>query len=430
MKLCFLIISAITSLNLYATDTVRVKTPSDFHVYGVTNTTFELGSAGPSGDATIETAPAKVYVPISNTNVAFPNHDLYFSKSLSGVTSLFDTSSTSTVANIINFPLSLSLSGTRQYLYGAVYNGTAYQVVKKSAPINSTSSVDAEFVMSTKNICDLFPSACTNLAPGSASLGKGTAKVYFFISTVSNIADNTTFLVTDAGFTGGVFFEVQMSNNILLNTQLKVFITDAKKGDSRVILTYSSDNTMVDFTKIIIFQHSTNSPVPINAPLGSYAGSIINRDFSTNQSGEVTINQLQNSVEVTLSVAFLDKFGFASTLSDDVSITPIEIQELLKKQACYLLTAGFGEEHYVITFFRHYRSQILSNTWLGRKFIKAYYRSAPHYAVIIYQSEWMRFVIRSLAYGLYFLFNYSWLLLIFLGSCLYLDKRKIKITLS
>lgn len=423
------IVSSGLSGNLYAVDTVRV--PTDFHVYGITNTSFELGSDAPSGDATAETAPAKVYIPVSNTLVAsFPDHDKYFSKYQSGVTSLFDTTSAVASINIVEFPLTLTLSGTTQYLYGAVYNGSAYQVVRKSAPQSASSSVGLNFAMSAKEICDAYPTGCSNLSPSSATLTKGTFKLYFFISTESTIADGTTFAVTDAGKTGGVFFEVQMSNKIYKNTELKVFITNPRKGDGRVILNYDTDSSMLDFKKVIVFKHDSTTPVTTNGAIGLYTGTVIDRDFATTQSGELTINELSNGAEVTLSLAFQDKFGFASTLSDDISLTPVEIQELLKKQACFLLTAGFGEEHYVISFFRHYRDQVLARSWLGKKFIEVYYQSAPAYALAIYHSPILRFVIRVVAYILYFFFNFHWLILILCLSCYYLNLRKNKILLE
>jgi hypothetical protein len=112
---------------------------------------------------------------------------------------------------------------------------------------------------------------------------------------------------------------------------------------------------------------------------------------------------LQNGVEATVSVASIDKFGFSTTLSNSLPGTPLEIEPLLKKTACFLLTAGFGEEHYVITYFRNIRDQVLAENWLGRKFIGFYYSTAPKYALIIYKCETLRLIIRGSAYCLYFI---------------------------
>lgn len=420
----FLLIFILVLGNSFA-DTVRIINPHDLVINGVTSTSFPLNVDEPSGEATEDTDPARVYVPMTN---AFLDHDKYFSQySASGVSVLFNTT---LLAHVINFPLKVTVTGTK-YLYAAAKSTAAgYKVVKKYFdPLTGNRDIST-FDVSPKEICDQYSADCTILAPGvSTNNSKGTFKLYFFLSTVSNLPLGD--LVDPTVSTEGVFFEVVMSNKIYEDTQLKVFITNPRKGDSRVILGYTTDSSMLDFKKIIVFQHSSAAPVTTNGAIGLYTGSILNRDFSSaSQTGEVTVNQLPNTIAVTLSIAFQDKFGFASTLSDDVTLTPTQIEELLKKQACFLLTAGFGEEHYVINFFRHYRDQVLAHTWIGKQFIKIYYSSAPHYAVIIYQSEGMRFIIRAAAYTLYFLFNYYWLVLIFLTSCYFLNLRKNKILLS
>ncbi|MDD4975758.1 MAG: hypothetical protein PHY93_15480 [Bacteriovorax sp.] len=417
MKLLSLLILFCFTLNLFAADTVRINDPANLVMTGLTSTTFTLGSDSITGDATTEASPARVYVPMTNNAV---DHDKYFSQYNAGVTVLFDTTN---VNNVINFPLRTAITGT-VYLYAAakLSTGTGYKVVQRYSSTASTST-DLTFGVSPKAICAQYD--CSTIESASVSNSKVIFTLYFYLSTNSNLPLGDP--VVPAG-TDGVFFEVQMSNRIYLATDLRVFITNSRKGDSRVILDYTSDQTMLDFKKITIFKHSTiPAPATTNQPIGLYAGTLLDRDFPGTETGEVTVNQLPNGVDATLSVLFQDKFGFATTLSDDVTVVPTEIQELLKKQACYLLTAGFGEEHYVITFFRHYRDHVLANTWIGKQFIKIYYRSAPHYAVIIYQSEWMRLAIRSAAYSLYFVFNYYWLVLIFLISCYYLNLRKNKI---
>lgn len=411
-------------------DTVRVKTPDDFHVYALTNTTFELGSESPSGDATSESAPARVFVPISNTNGAvFTDHDLYFTQS--GV-NIFDTTN---AAHYVIFPLTLTLSGTTQYLYGAIYNGTNYQIVLKDSLQSASSTTDLNYRISVKNICDINASLCTNLAVGSALATKSTAKAYFFISTDNNLPDGLTFSPTDSGKTGGVFFEVNMSNRVYAvagtgANSLIVSLTESRKGDSRAKLIYSSSQTMLDIKKVAVFSHSGIPAAAPYLPFGSYTGSLLDQEFPTNNSGELTVIDLINNTNYHLSVLFIDKFGFGTALSDDADITPVKIEELLKKQACFILTAGFGEEHFVTNYFRSYRDHVLANSWFGRILIRIYYRTAPQYAMFIYHHEMIRSGIRGFAYVLYFLFKYGLFLLIFLGACAYLNiLRKNKIIL-
>ncbi len=412
MKYYFLFILIFVSFNSFA-DTVRIVNPTALSMTGVTSTTFSLNVTNPSGDATDEASPAKVYVPTTN---AIVDHDKYFSKfKASTLNLLFDTG---LATHLVNFPLTVVVSGTR-YLYAAAKSPTqsGYKVIQKYSSAIS-SNEDVSFAVSPNAICAPYASDCTLLNSGSSNSSTVVFKVYFFVSTISNLAIGDT--LDPSTNTGGVYFDVGMSNRIYIASDLEVLIVDSKKGDGRVILTINSTNSMANFKNVLVFKHSSPPATP-NLPIGAYTtGALIDRDFSSSQTGEVTIDQLVNKEEVILSVAFQDNYGFATVLSDDVVITPLDIQELLKKQACFLLTAGFGEEHYVINFFRQYRDQVLAHTFLGKKFIEVYYREAPHYALVIYKHSTIRWGVRVMAYLLYFLFNYYWIILI-LGLLSYLN---------
>jgi len=421
MKLLSFLIFISLSPYLLAADTVRITDPTNLVVTGFTNTTFTLNTDPSSGDSTTEAAPATVYVPMHN---AIANHDLYFSQySASGLNVLFNSTD---ATDVVNFPLTTNVTGT-VYLYAAakLSTGKGYKLVKQYSTSAATSA-NIEFPISPEEICAQYTTDCASLVPtGTSSTAKVSFTLYFFLSTSPSIALGDT--VTPSG-TDGIYFDFVMSNKIYLPTELLVSINNSRKGDSRVMLDYSSTASMLDFDKVIIFEHDTATPGTTNGPIGLYTGALINRDFSSTQSGSLTVNQLQNGIDVTLSVAFEDKFGFATTLSKVVTVRPTEIQELLKKQACYLLTAGFGEEHYIINFFRSYRDHILAHSWLGQKFIKFYYRTAPQYAMFIYKSEVLRFSIRSVAYTLYFFFNY-YLFIFFLfifSIAIFKYKNKLK----
>ncbi|MBC7537592.1 MAG: hypothetical protein H7281_02130 [Bacteriovorax sp.] len=455
MKLILLCLFLVLLTNLFAADNVRITSPTNLQVYGTTNatatSTFLLGSVNPSdGNGLSEAAAAFIYIPISNT--ADATHDFYFSRYHEGYR-LFDISDAT--YSYISFPLTLNVSSTH-YLYAAVYNGTNYVIVRKSAPTAYSTATITTFNLLLKDICAVNTTACTNLAVGSATLVSGqVAKVYFFISTNSAHADNDPVVLTTAGDgDGGVFFQVKLSNKVYKSIDSSISLsTPLTKGDGRVIANYTVTNPISSdaFDHVAVFMHAKAASVaalPVDpAPhlavgdpalyIGIYPDAqLIDYSYSTSQSDPaITINSFGygkpaiNGTSYLLSIGLMDKYKFVTNLSNAGVGTPTQIQELLKKQACYLLTAGFGEEHYIINYFRSYRDHILANSWLGRKFIKVYYRSAPHYAMIIYKSEWMRFVIRSAAYTLYFLFNFYWVVLIFLGACLFLNLWKIKILL-
>ncbi len=434
-------------MNLFGTDSVRINDPGDFVVTGsIGGTSFTLGSDSPSSDATEESAPAKVYLPIQSGVPSQLNYST-LKKVYSGLGSLYDIASTT---HFVSFPLLMTIGSTAKYLYMAVRGGASgssyYVSGKTSSSYSNVSSSLIDFSINPKDICKSVIvnniSTVCNASTGaldSSSTNSVLFKpmLYFFLTDQVLAVDGTSVIdPANANYSGGVYVESQMSNRVFTTSDLVVSVSTLRKGDRRLLGTFSANATMDStlFKKVIVYQYTDSATtITANLPIASAtAGSIIDADISNNQSGEFIFSGLTNSQAYMISLAFEDKFLFATTLSTSKGGTPTEIQELLKKQACFLLTAGFGEEHYVINFFRQYRDQILAQTWIGNKFIKIYYRLAPYYAEIIYQNEWMRFGIRSVAYLLYFLFNYYWAIIlggIFL-SVIGLRKIKIKVSLS
>jgi hypothetical protein len=223
-----------------------------------------------------------------------------------------------------------------------------------------------------------------------------------------------------------------MSNKIYTKDTFVVSMSDLRKGDARLIGDFSANATMDSglFDKVIAYKYvDTSTSISSNVPIGAAtAGSIVDQTLSTSQSGEFTLSGLTNSTLYKISIAFQDKFLFATALSTSKSETPTEIQELLKKQACYLLTAGFGEEHYVIKYFRNFRDTVLVNSRAGKLFIHFYYSTAPKLAPIIYKSPVLRAAFRGIGYTLYFMFNYAIFLIILpLAVLIMLNLGKIKV---
>ena len=444
MKLLTILILIFICSTLNAADSVRINDPSNLILTGtISGFSFTLGSDSPSGDGTSESAPAKAYLPIQSGL----SNQLYSTilKVTPGLGSLYDIASAS---QYVSFPLLMTIGSTAKYLYVAVRggaSGTSYYVSGKSASTYSNlSSSLINFSINPKDICksvivNNISTVCnaTTGALDHASISSVLFKpmLYFFVTDQVLAVDGTSVIdPANANYSGGVYFESQMSNKIFTSTDLVVSLSALRKGDARLLGTFSASSTMDStlFKKVIVYQYTdTSTPILGNLPIGSAsAGALMNNDISTEQSGDFTFSGLTNSQSYKISLAFEDKFLFATTLSASQAGTPTEIQELLKKQACYLLTAGFGEEHYIISFFREYRDQVLANSWIGRKFIKVYYSSAPHYAVIIYQSQWMRLGVRSAAYLLYFFFHFYWAILLVCLIFLSINLRKNKILLS
>jgi hypothetical protein len=399
------------------TDTVRILNVNTMVVTGVTNKSFTLGSDTPNGDATSETAPAKIYVPIARqvtTPVVLDNQEYFSLAATEGVTTLFGITSP---LQYISFPLVITTGSNTNYLYAAVKSGTNYYVVAKyQATSSNVTSQVVYFNISPNEICTQIISAggreCDLLTLASASEVNPAPKIplYFFQST-SLLAVPGGAAVPASTDSGGVYFEVQMSNRVYESSELLITLDPITVGDGRLNLNFSTSAQMTDFNKVLVYQqNSISSPGP-NLPVGRYTGGSFIDLNSLSPSGKIIVNKLSdgsplvNDTDYFFSLVLVDKFKFASTLPYMESGKPLLIEQLLKKQACYLLTAGFGEEHYVITYFRNFRDNVLLKNWLGTKFVNFYYETAPKYALIIYKSDVLRSVIRGMAYSLYFIFR-------------------------
>lgn len=415
-----------------AEDTVRLHpTFADFAVTATTSSTISLNTDVPTEQPTTEATAAKVYVPLMRT--ATDSHK-YFLDSVNGLPTILDIED---AAKKVNFPLRLNVSVTTQYLYAAVYDPDASQweviAAYPSNPLSSLTNVDVAFPVSPKSICD--HTACLNLGSAATSNQTKTFKLYFFLSTTTSYTLGTAITPGTAPLNNGIYFNVGMSNRVALPADYAGTISGIRRGDRRLIIEYSTSG-MLDAESIRIFNHNgangtADLPIGESAVYNAGAG-LMATEYPYQQTGEITVRDLTNSTSYFLSVLIVDKYKFATPLSNVVEGTPAEIQELLKENGCFLITAGFGENHYVIDYFRQFRDRILMHNWLGQKFVKVYYELAPEYALFIYENETLRALIRGIAYVLYFAFNHIALVILgtFLipaGFILAVTLRKIKI---
>ena len=230
-----------------------------------------------------------------------------------------------------------------------------------------------------------------------------------------------------ATYPNGMYVEVNLSNQI--NPNILTTITNVRQGDKRAFLEYTSNQAFTGgkFVRVIERPASTTAET-----IGSTSGTLNGREQSYLQNSEFAVTDLVNGQAYNFSVLFIDNYNFTTKLSPTASATPQLIEELLKKEACFLLTAGFGEEHFIIDYFRNFRDTILAKTYLGRAFINVYYELAPKYALIIYQHEGLRAMIRGTAYVVYFIMTNFVIILLTVALCvtgiyLYKNKEKIKV---
>jgi hypothetical protein len=410
-------------------DSIVLRSGTTDHVVNAISagSTYSLYKDEPSGDGTSESAPMTVYIPTGNTSVT--NQNEYFYLYRSGGQTPLDVASTNRTSNAIIFPLRINTTSTAKYITAAVKVGGTYIVAGQSLTnYSNNTDTDIDFNMSPYEFCSTYPFSSGTNNPCSSSSAYSVDMTVFFYLTSSSIAQGTTFDSSSAST--GLYFTLKFSNRI---STVTIAIDTPKVGDRRLTLPYTSSAAFATPRAVLVYDFDGSFPSIPSAgeTVGSQTtGGLRSKETAYAQNGEVVVTDLTNSTKYVLSLTFIDMYGFTSLLAPEVSATPLEIQELLKKQACFLLTAGFGEEHYVISYFRHFRDTVLAESFLGRMFIHNYYKYAPKYALMIYKHDSIRALIRGAAYTLYFIFNYYLAILIVLiigASSIYLYKNKDKI---
>jgi hypothetical protein len=413
----FLIGSFISFLTVsaFAAEQVRISDVfTDFTINGTTNTTVTLNFDKPTEMPIEEAKAVKIYVPMQ-TVVLSERSDQFYLHNLSGTTQIFDIG---TKTKVINFPLRVWSGPSDHYLYALVYDpdssDTNKWIVAKSYagnPISSLENAAITFPLSPADICARV--ACTGLGLTEASKTTKIYKVYFFVTTSTIVLGGSPGDITQSPYNNGIYFSVGLSNKFISPADFTGTVTNVRRGDKRLFLEYNTPG-ILDPLNIRILDHNGSSP-GANLPIGGggYTSSTLRTDeMAYMEDGEVLVRNLTNGVTYNLSFVMTNKYLFATPVSNFIPGTPAEIEELLKKNSCFLLTAGFGEDHYIINYFRHFRDSVLLKNYFGKKFVGVYYEMAPKYALMIYENESIRAVIRGIAYILYFSFTHIYLMLL------------------
>ncbi len=268
---------------------------------------------------------------------------------------------------------------------------------------------------------------CLNLKFNSTTVNQKTNTVYFFTSQDPDLTPSTPITLKDnEDILAGIYFEYIMSN--VVSPDPIPSITTVAKGDGRVNIKYTGKGIQQMKDVIAVKYEGPPGATPTNpnyAEVLMDGGSIASYDNGTNPSGSVILKGLQNNTEIWSRVAYIDFWGFATYFSNDASQIPESIQTFLQEKECYLLSAGFQKEHFILEYFRDFRDKFLLERAWGRTFVQWYYDTAPYYAKNIYNNDLLRFVIRSSAYLAYFIMRYHLYLLfvLFISFCFYFLKR-------
>lgn len=349
----------------------------------------------PGGDGTASSSPGQTWLPFKNgggqeNNVTITN-GVTLVPDIAGTTGQFQT-----LLEIRN--------GTNQdqYLYAAVQDpndsGSFKVITSAGGPFASQASSYLSWrQILINNLCGSID--CTNLESGTTATKN--VLIYFFLDPQSNRGLDTP--VNASSQSGGVFLRLYMS--VRLPTSV-VNLNELRRGDGRLIATFSS-STISDPNRtlaVINGQGGGMAAGDVQTALTVPGSQLLDLE-STSTSGEITIKPLVNGVTYEAVLLLEDKFQLATQVSAPLTETPQAIEALLEKQACYILSAGFQEEHFITNYFRKLRDKILLKTALGTDFVDWYYKTAPRYTPFIYSSPVVAFIVRCLAFMAWFLIN-------------------------
>jgi hypothetical protein len=369
-----------------------------------------------SADENDKTKPVEVFISFTRGS---SDTDQTKASTLSTPTSMVDI--TDTTSSKIAFKLSVNLdtgSGNVFLRMGVAAGTDATSVTPVTTIKNLTAGItqSVTFDVSLSEICAQFDSGCSTLVGKTAGEGTATIIVYFYVD-----ASATSGTVSDTSTTKGVFYRLNFSDVIPTGV---LTITNVLKGDEQVTADFTGGDAISSITddrlfQTLVFLHTdTSTLVTTNETLGDSTGTV--KLQTAQRDGSITIKELENDQAVNISLALVNKFQFSTPLSISKIQTPISIEALLEKQACFLLTAGFSGEHLVVNYFRDFRDQFLSRFSLGNQFINWYYSWADDYARTIIHNEPVKKGIRFFAYGLYYVMNFWWQSLLAIFSLIFL----------
>lgn len=304
----------------------------------------------------------------------------------------------------------------------------------------------SDFTLSYK-IKDLCESASTchsdinNFATDTTdSTDLETTYVTLYVLMTGTIQTSSTIDPTTSGVDDGKFVKVRFSSK-LPTPRPSMTNINLERGDAQLTINFTSEvlSTGTELNHKTLFLNSASAVTDDSSLLDGNGGanlpatcvltSAINSPTANasncyllvpyQKSGPATVSNLVNEQTYDLSVAQVNKFFFTTTLSASGRGRPQEIQGFIKEQQCFFLSAGFGQKHFVLDYFRNFRDRYLLKNYIGQKVVAFYYDFAPQYTHFIYQSKTNSFIVRILGYSLYFIFKFWFMMLlpiiIFLG---------------
>lgn len=395
------------SFSVFAESTVRYADTSFETAISRDGSNFVDIPATSSGNGSSSSSPVKFYVPIANAD-----------NTLATRFTLGDPT--------LYMPLLSTASNFQAYVRGRFEidnndgNVSLYAAVKKSDTefliFHRFSEVlsDGLFTINFANICTFnsnYSSAMNCDDYDTGNTGTKTTQIYIFQSTDNSIDTTAGNVVNPSSSTGGLFLEIYWATKLPGGASQVVTQTELKKGDKTLKTVFTSTTISSSDIKSVFACSKESSSLGTTSVVtaGCFRGTTLFKSLDTTAiSGEGTLRELTNGITYFVSVGIETNYHVSTLLSNELSQSPLQIEALLAKQQCYILSAGFQEEHFVVDFYKFIRDRILLKFSVGKGFVHWYYKTAPQYTSAIINSPKIAFVIRTFAYlGLltFFLLN-------------------------
>ena len=288
------------------------------------------------------------------------------------------------------------------YVNVAVKNGdefTSFKLIDDAILVSANAELTTSINLKFSDLCDEVSSEYS-YCQGEDSL-KETIKIYLYLSTTQDSSSTVT--VNE----GGLFFDFNISNRLPENSYE---LSSLDAGDERAFMQIKNGASITqmgdDLLEGRVLSHISSTEQASTTYVASFASPLkIILKSELLDEGEIAVNELVNNTTYNLSLVKINKYYFSSLLSSSKLVTPEDVDVFINKSSCFILSAGFGRDHYVVRYFRAFRDNILMKTELGESFVHLYYSLAPRYVDMIKKSSVLSTVIIALSYFAYFVFN-------------------------
>ncbi len=360
-----------------------------------------------SGDGTSSSSPFRGYVPVYSDGGGPNQRDYVILENPAGM----PEASASDINLAIRFAVEITNNSSDDPLIprAAIRSDGNYFVVPLIANPSSIPTGDIErltnLTFNFGQACNTVSNTCDNFLNSSDGNRQRDFLVYFFATDEDlSIGDQ----ISLDNYTNGIFYEFRLSDRVPTGS---LSINQLNRGDGRLFLEFSGGQSINQMgsslrhqTMIIDYNTTGQGTVTrtLREALDLGATRLRLDDEFAQPEGRYAVRSLTNGQTYDISMALVNRYGFASELSISRSGSPLEIEALLEEQSCFILTAGFQTDDPIIGFYRNFRDEFLAKSWPGTSVIRLYYRYGPNLAQWFLKYESAQFIVRGVAKALYF----------------------------